>query len=244
MKNFLKKHMPIKLYKKMVNIYFLLDRYFHFRFLPEGYEAFDFIYKENYWEKGSGHGSSPDVTLEYRALLEKIIVEYNIKSIVDFGCGDWQFSRYIDWHGASYIGYDVVKNVIDRNIELYTKPDVKFLHLPSENMGNIETADLYIAKEVFQHLPNAEVQRLLNIALVKYKYLLITNAVPFALNKTRQDKTRQDNRDIAFGYFRYLDVTMPPFTLEAIFSQILKIPSPDGEVAWKVILVKGYLLEV
>jgi SAM-dependent methyltransferase len=234
MKKLIKKYMPIQLYKKVVNVYFWLDRYFHFKFLPEGYKAFDFIYKENYWEKGSGHGSSPEVTLEYRTLLEKIITEYNIKTIVDFGCGDWQFSKYMNWHDAKYVGYDVVKDVIEKNIERYAKSDVRFFHLSSEDMANIEAADLYIAKEVFQHLPNAEVQKLLHIALARYKYLLITNAMPSSL-----EGGRTLNKDVAFGFFRCLDVTMPPFSLEAHFSRILKIVSPYGDVIWKVVLVKG-----
>jgi hypothetical protein len=50
------------------------------------------IYRRRIWQVGSGHGSRVKNTVEYRALLESFLREHRIRSVVDVGCGDWQFS--------------------------------------------------------------------------------------------------------------------------------------------------------
>ena len=47
--------------------------------------------------------------------VRRFIKENSIKSVVDLGCGDWQFSPYI-YHDLSvaYVGYDVVLPVIQQ----------------------------------------------------------------------------------------------------------------------------------
>ncbi|MBI4414995.1 MAG: SAM-dependent methyltransferase, partial [Candidatus Kerfeldbacteria bacterium] len=52
---------------------------------------FEKIYKDKVWYKGSGSGSLPENTTTYRDFLQKYIKQNNIKSILDLGCGDWQF---------------------------------------------------------------------------------------------------------------------------------------------------------
>ena len=42
--------------------------------------AFDEIYTQNYWGKGSGDGSSLEATLPYKNFLEKFIVTNKIKT--------------------------------------------------------------------------------------------------------------------------------------------------------------------
>ena len=49
--------------------------------------------------------------------MRKFIKENAIQSVVDLGCGDWQFSPYI-YHdlGVAYTGYDVVLPVIQESL--------------------------------------------------------------------------------------------------------------------------------
>lgn len=49
--------------------------------------------------------------------MRKFIKENAIHSVVDLGCGDWQFSPYI-YHdlGVAYTGYDVVLPVIQESL--------------------------------------------------------------------------------------------------------------------------------
>ena len=78
-------------------------------------EIFDEIYSESYWGNGSGGGSSPEETRPYKKFLENFINEFNITSIVDLGCGDWQFSQFINFGEAEYLGIDAAKTVIKSN---------------------------------------------------------------------------------------------------------------------------------
>lgn len=56
-------------------------------------KVFNRIYEDNVWLCGSGTGSLPKFNIGYIDFLSKFIKDNNIKSILDYGCGDWQFSR-------------------------------------------------------------------------------------------------------------------------------------------------------
>lgn len=183
---------------------------------------FEKIYDKNKWQFGSGEGSLEEYTKRYRNFLEKFLSEYKIKSVLDFGCGDWQFSKYINWSGIRYHGVDVVESVIARHQREYQIGSIQF-SLIDENYEP-EAADLFIAKDVFQHWSN---KRILNFLpqLQKYKYILITNCgdLPQCLNK-----------DIKDGGFRTLDLSQAPFLLKGkyIFSFRTRQISLRNAVKW------------
>jgi len=61
--------------------------------------VFDFLHTNNERCVGTGFGSLPWTTESYRRLLQDFLACRAIRSVVDVGCGDWQFSRLIDWRG-------------------------------------------------------------------------------------------------------------------------------------------------
>ncbi len=73
---------------------------------------------------------------------------------MDLGCGDWQFSRRLDWASASYLGLDVVPHILERNRRLYGTATIQFAASPS-SAGQLPDGDLPIVKDVFQHVSNA-----------------------------------------------------------------------------------------
>ena len=75
--------------------------------------AFEKIYDENLWGNGSGPGSSPANTVEYRAFLARFLGSNAIRTVTDLGCGDWQFSKLLDWSAVNYTGIDVVEAVVE-----------------------------------------------------------------------------------------------------------------------------------
>jgi hypothetical protein len=137
--------------------------------------------------------------------LQDILIQKKITSVVDMGCGDWQFSQFIDWSGITYQGYDVVPAVVSANKYKHAKQNVSF-HLYSADPKELPVADLLIAKDVLQHLPNQIVLDFLP-NLSKYKYALLTNCT--------NPKGEDVNGEIAIGGFRYLDLRLPPFNLNA-----------------------------
>ncbi|HAQ05822.1 TPA: SAM-dependent methyltransferase, partial [Candidatus Azambacteria bacterium] len=54
--------------------------------------VFTDIYTKRFWFGGSGSGSLVENTVSYRNFLETFISDNEIKTVLDFGCGDWQFS--------------------------------------------------------------------------------------------------------------------------------------------------------
>ncbi|MDR2800594.1 MAG: hypothetical protein LBB52_04915 [Desulfovibrio sp.] len=177
--------------------------------MPEAYSetrhAFTFIYENNLWEYGSGIGSLAETTLEYRYFLEKFIAKNNIKTIVDFGCGDWNFSRYIYWWGAEYIGYDAVETIVENNSKLFSTDTIKF-YIPPTNFGEIKPAELLIVKDVLQHWPSDIVKQFLASIKGKFQYILATNS---------QYPNDNVNKDIRIGQFRPVNLLISPFNIQA-----------------------------
>ena len=62
---------------------------------PIGAGVFDEIYDKDLWEGGSGGGSTIANTVAYRAMLEGFLRDKKISSVLDVGCGDWQFSKVV-----------------------------------------------------------------------------------------------------------------------------------------------------
>ncbi len=158
------------------------------------------------WGSGSGSGSRADLTSGYRVFLQEFFKNYKIKSIVDVGCGDWQFSKMLDLSGIKYIGYDVVSQVIESNKQKYENENIKFV-LYKGNFDELPAADLLICKDVLQHLPNSYIYRFIS-NLKKFKYCLIANS--------KNTDPAKNNYDIAVpGDGRCLDLLREPFNLKA-----------------------------
>jgi SAM-dependent methyltransferase len=179
-------------------------------------QPFEWIYKNSAWGKGSGPGSSPINTIEYRAFVSRFIDANGIGSVTDLGCGDWQFSRLMDWSSVTYTGLDVVPHIIEQNREVFGAPNILFQ--VSNSPEQLPGGDLLLAKEVMQHLPNALVSEYLTAIRRKYRFALITNAI--------EPKT-EANRDIGAGGFRPLRIFDAPFSAPGavVMSYFPKIPT-------------------
>lgn len=194
-------------------------------------EVFTRIYDNKIWgiHEGmgcSGGGSSIEATEEYRQFLEAFLQIYQIESVVDAGCGDWEFSKEIDWSRIDYMGVDVVASVIANNVQKYGNEHITFVHGDILAL-NLPPADLLICKEVLQHLSNVDV-RLFIHQLEKYKYSLITNDVD---GKTRSSR----NRDISRGDYRPIDLTQPPFLIKG--SKVLTYKA-DGRYKQLLLIIR------
>lgn len=180
-------------------------------------EAFTQIYNTGEWgrdrfgEGTSGSGSLPETTEPYRFFVQQFIDQHQIQSVVDMGCGDWSFSQLMNWENINYMGFDVVKSVIEKNQAKFTQPNIHFYH------GDVLTtdlppADLLICKDVLHHLCNEDISSFI-LQLPNFKYCLITNDV-------NNNTLSSANPNIHTGGFRQLDLTKPPFNLAGIVALI------------------------
>lgn len=137
-------------------------------------ETFTYIYDNKVWGEGSGGGSNPENNTEYISFLQEFLKEKEIKHVIDFGCGDWQFSQFIDWTGVRYLGVDCVLSVIAKNWDIYRNS----YHIDFSHNDNIKgyKADLLIMKDVLQHWTDEAIIKFFKPILKNFKYILITNS--------------------------------------------------------------------
>lgn len=172
-------------------------------------ETFTNVYKNCIWgvnENGegfSGDGSRVENAIPYMLFLQNFLKTHQIKSVVDVGCGDWTFSRYLEWNDAKYIGIDVVKSVIEKNTRQFASDQISFIHA-SGTTYDLPKADLLICKDVLQHLSNDEIFAFIH-QIGKFKHCLITNDI---------DLNGPNNQDISTGGWRKIDLFSSPFYLD------------------------------
>lgn len=127
-----------------------------------------------------------------------------IKTVVEAGCGDWTFSQKIAWGDVYYLGVDVVKSVIERNIQKYASENIRFECLDILQF-ELPSADLLLCKDVLMHFSNEDIVIFLK-STKKFKHCLFTNNLA----------SENENGDIERGDYRSLDLTKAPFYLNGI----------------------------
>jgi SAM-dependent methyltransferase len=166
-------------------------------------ERFEQIYATNEWHFGSGEGSLPKNTRGYRRFLQRFLRDNAIMSVTDYGCGDWQFSRLMNWSGLEYQGYDIVRPVIAENRRRFAAANIHFDDAP-DNFDDLAPTDLLIAKDVLQHWSYATIGRFLEV-LPRFRFALLTNGVSVL---------DTPNQDVPDSGFRPLDLRLAPFNLD------------------------------
>ena len=184
--------------------------------------VFSRIYQEGSWGRGSGPGSNPEVLGDYRLFLERFIRLNGVRTIVDVGCGDWQFSRFVDFGQARYLGLDVVDSVLEANTRAYGSDRVEFRRAPGR-VADIPSADLLIMKDVLQHLPDPMILEYKALIRSRFRYALLTNS--FFKGEAPL------NTPIAPGDFRCLDLQAEPYRFGGAY--VVEQVYPIGGVVYE-----------
>lgn len=168
-------------------------------------KAFGEIYERNLWgsdETISGAGSSLELSASLRPALPGLLTELNAASLLDAGCGDFNWMKLVDLTAIRYIGVDVVEPLIARNNQIYGSPDRTFL-CADITKDRLPPADVVLCRHCLIHLSNRQVRMALrNFNAAGAKYLLAT---------TSPEVTQ--NVDTWPGSFRLLNLERPPFNL-------------------------------
>ncbi len=112
---------------------------------------------DQYWEDryrlggNSGSGSYGRLA-EFKAdFINEFVLEHNINSIVEFGCGDGaqlELARY-----KNYIGFDVAQRSVDLCREKFSDSSSFSFHLVGGNeFEKLECRDLALSLDVIYHL--------------------------------------------------------------------------------------------
>jgi len=128
----------------------------------------------------SGPGSSVEFNIQhYIPFLKKFILDNNIKTVVDLGCGDFRCGPFIyNDLSVSYVGYDAYEKVIFHNKENFSPEKFKFHHLDFfSEKEKLVSSDMCVLKDVLQHWTMEEIYSFLDylIESKKYKFILLCN---------------------------------------------------------------------
>lgn len=163
-------------------------------------DKFTKIYDKNIWGGGSGTGSKMSThNKKYISFLEDVLHDKDkkIKTICDIGCGDWQFSQFIDWSNYEYTGIDCVPSVIEKNLKDHKKEGVNFECKVVDTNWSPEGYDLIIIKDVIQHWTDEDIMVYFTKILKNNKYVFCTNGFKFMRDPS---KNALECRDINNKY--------------------------------------------
>jgi len=164
-------------------------------------EAFRDIYHNNIWggtESVSGPGSSLHKTEIIRRKLPKLFKKIEARSILDVPCGDFNWMKHVSLD-ISYIGADIVPEIILENNNSYLNPNRRFIVLDIIK-DEIPSADIMLCRDCLVHFSYNDISYALNnITKSNIKYLLTTNF------------PRHKNKNISTGQWRPLNLEADPF---------------------------------
>jgi hypothetical protein len=196
-RSFIKRNFPAAA-TKVFNIYASL-KYQN----KDARQVFQSIYNNNSWEgvdSVSGAGSDLKQTEEISRYLPQVISEYNIQSMLDIPCGDhfWMNKLNLD---IKYIGADIVSALIDKNKTQYKEDNKSFICLDIIK-DTLPDIDLVFCRDCFIHFSYDDIFSAIdNIKKSGAKYLMTTTF------------PEKENRDIATGGWRMLNLEAAPFNL-------------------------------
>jgi len=151
-------------------------------------------------------------------------------TVIDLGCGDFQIGRALvaKVPDLIYIGCDIVSEIIAHNAQTYANAQVNFRCLDIV-ADPLPEGDVYLVRQVLQHLSNAEINTFLRRANCKYVY--VTEGHPIE----RVGSVNPDNvtgADVRFnrhaGRGRGVELDQPPYNLTT--REMFRAFSPPKEV--------------
>jgi SAM-dependent methyltransferase len=167
-------------------------------------KKFTEIYDKNLWSSAqskSGSGSELLNTVVLRNELPYVFAKYNIKSILDIPCGDFNWMKEVDLTGINYIGADIVPTLVEENKIKYPEIDFRVLDITKDDLPKV---DLIFVRDCLGHLSNQNVLNALEkIKESGSKYLLTTSFTKWNFNANIED-----------GGWRCINLLIDPFKLK------------------------------
>lgn len=165
--------------------------------------VFSGIYSNGGWggESKSGHGSTLESTEVLRRELPLLWRRYDIRSLLDAACGDFYWMKHIVDELDSYVGVDIVEEMIARNNRKYGSKSVSFL-CADITTDPLPRTDAILCRDCFIHLPTRHIfSALRNFQESGVRFLLASNG-----------KSIDEYHDIPVGSMRRINLRRPPFS--------------------------------
>jgi SAM-dependent methyltransferase len=178
------------------------------------------IYENRLWGVGSdpevpfysGIGSYDPAVTQYVSLVVDVISRYDIRNVVEVGCGDFTVASQYVGKCQKYLGIDVVKALVEHNQRKYGTEAVRFLFADASRT-KLPACDLCIIRQVLQHLSNRDIMNILKN--ITSKYIIVTEHLPAAHKITSFNLDKKPGADIRVPRGSGVFIDRPPFNLSA-----------------------------
>ena len=150
--------------------------------------------------------------------------------VVDLGCGDFQIGANLiaQLPNIVYVGCDIVLEIIAEHQRMYASERVRFQHIDIVS-DPLPEGDVYLIRQVLQHLSNSEILRFMERTDGKCIYVTeghpTTRTGPINPDKTTGASVRFDWHN---GRGRGVELDQPPFGLTT--REMFRTMSPPHEV--------------
>jgi hypothetical protein len=167
-------------------------------------ETFRHAYETHLWsgaESRSGAGSGPDQARVLLSALPDLCRRLQVRTLLDLPCGDWHWMATVPLEDLTYIGADLLPEIVTRNQAAYGRPGRAFMELDLTS-SPLPAADLLLCRDCLVHLEFRDIGRALeNLHRARISYLLCTTF-----------PTQEANVDIRTGDWRPVNLQASPFS--------------------------------
>ena len=183
--------------------------------------VFNDIYQRDYWrlggESSSGPGSRREWTRGLQRELPKLLARLGVSTLLDLGCGDFNWMREVDLGVDLYIGADVVFDVVLENRLRYGSARRRFVYRDLTRHP-LPRADLVLCRDVLIHFPDED--------LVPAMRAIVDTGARYLLAGTFLERT--ENRPIVLGDWRPLNMQLPPLSMPPPGDWLVETVSEPG----------------
>lgn len=173
-------------------------------------------------ETANGPGSTQQATVVAKSLVPQLIRDYNITTMLDAPCGDWNWMQHVNLDGVHYTGFDL--EFAGRNAQRWPQHTFKSVNILRTR--TIPTVDLILCRDFLIHLPNTHAHKVIRKFIDSGSRYLLTTNHPRADNTDRIENT--EGHDDRPGYFHWpVNLDIAPYALER--AAILRTPESESQ---------------
>lgn len=168
-------------------------------------ERFARIYETNLWGSDasvSGSGSVIEQTRAIRAQLPVLLKELAISSMLDLPCGDFGWMRDVDLDAVSYVGGDIVPDLVAQHEREFGNARRRFAVLDVTG-DSLPRVDLVFCRDCLVHLSEAHIRKAIENIKASGSTWLLTTTFP----------GHSENQNIEDGDWRVLNLEAAPYCL-------------------------------
>lgn len=176
---------------------------------------------------GTGSHDSETVTVYLQSVKDFLNGFEQKPHVVDLGCGDFSIGSQLRDACGTYIACDIVPKLIDFNKQKYASLDVDF-RVVDLTEDILPSAEIVFIRQVLQHLSNEQILRCLPQLCTNYKYLVLTEHLPFN-SDFRHNVNLSSGKEVRLQFTSGIVLTSPPFNIKPIRQKkICEVSEKDG----------------